>query len=69
MAAGTCAHGGCTCTVDSGQQYCSDYCSSHGGGSGHEHSCEERLETSRVNFTDYIGEWEAAFAAMSPAGA
>jgi len=40
MAPDTCAHGGCTCTVDSGQQYCSDYCSSHGGGSGHEHSCE-----------------------------
>jgi hypothetical protein len=29
----------------------------------------ERLETSRVNFTNYIGEWEAAIAAMSPAGA
>jgi hypothetical protein len=29
----------------------------------------ERLETSRGNFTNYIGEWEAAIAAMSPAGA
>jgi hypothetical protein len=29
----------------------------------------ERLETSRVNITNYIGEWEAAISAMSPAGA
>jgi len=28
---GKCAHGACTCTVDSGEQYCSDYCASMAG--------------------------------------
>ena len=27
-----CAHGGCTCTVDSGEQYCSDCCASMANG-------------------------------------
>ena len=37
-----CAHGGCTCTVDSGEQYCSDYCASMANGdqATGEHECD-----------------------------
>ena len=36
-----CAHGGCTCTVESGEQYCSDYCASMANGdqATGEHDC------------------------------
>jgi hypothetical protein len=36
-----CAHGGCNCTVDSGQQYCSDYCASMANGdqAAGDHEC------------------------------
>jgi hypothetical protein len=27
-----CAHDGCTCTVESGEQFCSDYCIAQAGG-------------------------------------
>jgi hypothetical protein len=27
-----CAHGGCTCTVEPGDQYCSDYCAAMANG-------------------------------------
>jgi len=26
-----CAHGGCVCTVSSGEQFCSDYCAAQAG--------------------------------------
>jgi len=36
-----CAHGACTCTVESGEQYCSDYCASMANGdqAAGEHDC------------------------------
>jgi hypothetical protein len=36
-----CMHTGCTCEVDPGEDFCSEYCREHSAGAGHEdHVCE-----------------------------
>jgi hypothetical protein len=35
-----CQHEGCLCTVEDGQEFCSDHCRQHAEGTHEEHVCE-----------------------------